>query len=246
MSMTTLRNKRILITRPAHQANNLKRFILSAGGIPIVCPMITIEYLPLNFHVADAQATDIAIFVSANAVFPLKQKFDQLAHAKIIAIGPGTAKAIIDVGGLVDYLPEYFSSEGLLTLPILSAIHHKTIRIFCGEHSRPLLQQTLQQRGALVQQTVCYRRTVPTLSTNILKTLQQPIDLIISTSNESLRNMTQLLKKRQGLLQCSLLVISENMRLTAQSLGYTEVLCSNSANDEAIMAFLRYNWLTGK
>ena len=70
--MRPLAGKRVVITRPIGQAENLARLVREAGGEPLCIPAIEILPLadPAPFHALAARldSFDLAIFVSRNAV----------------------------------------------------------------------------------------------------------------------------------------------------------------------------------
>lgn len=237
-----LSGKTIVITRPAHQAKPLADLITDLGGKPLIFP--TLEILGMTHDpslLAAANAIDqyqFAIFVSANAVHYSLKVIKSLALPTVIAIGPGTAQALQEYGVRVACLPESHHSEGLLALPLLQNIDDKKIAIFCGEKTRPLLKTVLSQRGALVDEIVCYRRRCPNVDIAPVLSLWQAtgIDLIISTSSESLENLWQLFAKLAAdwLRHIPLLVISPRMAEQAKQLGFESVTIAEGASDQAI------------
>lgn len=139
-----LTHLQVLVTRPQAQAKPLCDAIQAAGGTPLLFPtleIVAIEPNPRLQHALgqlDATAVgaapvalpryDIVIFVSANAVrleiCEWLHAFDPREHPKILAIGPGTAKALAlqNIQVQEQDLPDAFNSEGLLKVPILQAL----------------------------------------------------------------------------------------------------------------------------
>lgn len=239
MNKMNLSGKTILITRPARQAALLAEKIRACGGNSIIFP--TLEIVPL-LNLPPLPSSDIAIFVSANAVEHAPRFSPENFSTRIvIAVGTGTARALGKKGVKTDYAPAPQNTEGILALPILQSISAKKIVIFCGENSRPLLKQTLQSRGAFVTEAVCYRRQCPTVSRAMLKNLQKSaIHCIISTSSESLTNLVRLYIPctPDELFSIPLLVISPAMADQAEQLGFQTILLSSGAGEQAICAAL--------
>lgn len=236
---------KIVVTRPTHQAKKLCQRIETLGGHPLSFPTIAIESLTQTPHFQQIlhkiNDYDIAIFVSANAVentAPLWQPPKK--PLTIVAIGPGTAQALTHHGIKVDIIPEQFSSEGILALPIFTQLQHKKIIIFCGEDSRPFLRETLTQRGAVVNETICYRRYCPKLNASQKQQLlSQQIDYIITTSQESLLNLCALLKSELSRIQqIPLVVISPTMHTLASEMGFPQVIIAENATDDAVVQAL--------
>lgn len=235
----------ILITRPQHQATALCKLITHAGGNAIALPTIAIESLTNqpNFQYISNKinAYDIAIFVSANAVHSMMSYWPASFTSPVVAIGPGTAAALTAHHIAIHAIPQHFSSEGILNLPLLQQVQHKRIVIFCGENSRPFLRETLIKRGAVVDEAACYRRYSPVIHEEKRQWLiQQPINYIVSTSQESLKNLHLLFQNSsEWLYQIPLLVISPPMALLAQQLGFRQpVIIADDATDGAIVLAL--------
>ena len=233
----------ILVTRPAHQASGLCRQIESRGGRPLQFPALEI-LLPQHVELARRRlmaAHGIVIFISPNAVeFGLS-----LLHGKrlpdgirLAAVGKATAEALRIAGYRVGLLPSAgFDSEGLLSLPELQQVAGQTVVIVRGEGGRPLLGDTLRQRGARVVYAEVYRRRCPDVdATALLQRWDRDVALVTVTSNEVMRNLADLLGPAgwPRLRATPLLVISERMRGQAQKMGFSTILLARGASDEAI------------
>jgi len=246
-----------VITRPAHQAEPLAQQIRQLGGQALIVPML--EILPLAdpsnllFHLQQINCYHYAIFVSANAVDFALSNLEKscffspnfLNNTQIIAIGPGTARALQKYNIDRVIIPDENHSEGLLSLESLQNIQRKKIIIFCGENSRSLIKNTLINRKAFVEEVICYRRCPPKLNAPaIIKDWQKMnINLIISTSSESLGNLWNLFGKidKVWLMQIPLLVISPQMLTTAQQMGFKKIWLSPSAADATILKTIEEN-----
>lgn len=238
MKARSLAGYTLLITRPKHQAEPLSILLKTTGANTILFPTLLIKLLhntkKIRHILNHIQDYDIAIFVSANAAIPFNNK-----QIKIIAIGPGTAKALKKNNMNVNFIPKIYSSNGILALPILKNVKNKRIVIFCGENSNPLLKDTLLKRDATVDEAICYRRECPIINETQLKQLQsQSIDLVISTSKESLQNLARLFPKPTSgwIYHKHSLVISEGMANLAHQLGFNgEIIIAKNASDQVIV-----------
>ena len=211
----------ILNTRPSHQSTSLE----SQGTAVFSLPVFSIE--PIDCHVRSV-ACNHAIFVSANAVDCF---FVYAAmHANhIFAVGDATQQSLKNKGFFNTLIPDEFSSEGLLQMPLLQDVQGKSVSIVCGENTKPLLQETLIQRGAQVTQMVCYRRVPIDYDMTVIfpKLLNNPIDSVLTASYESLQQLMVLFKHPEHqawLLNKKLYVMTEKMREEAVKLGFGEVL----------------------
>jgi uroporphyrinogen-III synthase len=229
----TLANKRVLVTRSAHQAQRLCELIERAGGTPVRFP--TIEIAPpgdrsaLERIVDRLQEFDLAIFVSPNAVVRAMEiirarRGGPPAQLTIACIGTGSARALAEAGVSGALIPARSDSEGLLQLAPLAQIAGRRVVIFRGQSGRELLAEALRQRGAQVEYAECYRRQRPATDPHPLarEFMQDRIDVVTTTSADALRNLYEMLGRIAGprLARVPLVVVSERLRDLAHELGH--------------------------
>lgn len=171
MSQTepALAGLRLLLTRPAGQADEWQSEFLQLGATLRHVPVIAIESLVADEHFTALfkrlQHFDIGIFVSTNAVrhahsHLLQQQLAIPAELMCYAVGDNTTSAAAAAGfsvrasGAVD-------SETLLALPELQSLQGKRVLIFRGQGGRELITQSLCARGAEVVHAELYRRGYP-------------------------------------------------------------------------------------
>jgi uroporphyrinogen-III synthase len=161
----------VVITRPAEAADTLARELAAAGAKPFVFPALHLEALGDHPDLATALAalpqTDLAIFVSANAVaFGLaavrRAGLAWPPGTAVAGVGEATAQALRNSGfASVISPPERFDSEGLLACAPLQAVGGRNIIVFRGLEGREKLRDALVARGANVLYAPCYRRSRP-------------------------------------------------------------------------------------
>lgn len=247
----------VLVTRPAHQTQHLRALIEAEGGQSIAFPVLEIQDPSDNSAVVRLiqrlDEFDIAIFISANAVTKAMDLIlphrDWPSHLQIAVVGTRTAEALQEYGQTVDICPEEkFNSESLLALPEMRNVVNKKIVIFRGEGGRELLAETLRERGADIEYAEVYRRGKPadipgTTTLNLEHLLiTGKINIIVITSNESLRNLWELAGTtgQQVLLHMPLAVMSPRIATAAQELGITcHTSVAPEANDEGLIAAIK-------
>jgi uroporphyrinogen III methyltransferase/synthase len=113
--------KRVLVTRPEHQAAEFAAALYARGAQPILAPTIAIG--PGDANVIDAALAAIetrawAVFTSRNAVDAIFARLDALGRdarafgrTKIAAIGPRTARALAQRGIRAELIPEKFVGD---------------------------------------------------------------------------------------------------------------------------------------
>jgi len=231
----SLHGLRVLNTRPKQQAIPLAEAIQHAGGISINLPVLNIEptntiwknTLPALEHIQHA------IFTSPNAVryFFSEVSPNTWPHTiNLIALGPGTAKALNKQNLSPHMLPKQADSEHLLALDTLHNIQNQTILLVKGEHGRTLINTTLSARGAHVNTPLVYRRTQTQHDKKQCETLWRgdAVDIILITSETALAYLFALFGKQAQSWLCSkpYLVISKRLRDAAQARGIQMVMVS--------------------
>jgi len=249
---------RIVITRPAHQADSLIEGIKAAGGDVILFP--TLDILAHTLEQEDKELIqqinhyDIIIFISPNAVEHGLTQIQAISTlpstAQLATIGQSSAKSLFNrLGKQPDIVPtDNFNSEGLLETKALQDVSNKKILIIRGDGGREHLRQTLQQRGATVDYLSVYQRIKPASNNAELEQHLQnnQIAVIVITSAEGLKNLVEMIteKMRKLLLQTPLLLINHRLVAVAKELGFKgDLFIATQASDDAIIKTLQHKKL---
>lgn len=219
---------RVLVTRPAHQAEGLCRLIEAEGGTAVRLPLLTIEP---RANPADAQRLlaaghDLWIFTSANAVRHALPLIGGRFPARLAAVGPATANALAAAGGASATTPlAGASSEALLALPELGQIPPGArVLVVTGEEGLRALEDGLAARGARVERAEVYRRVPLPYPPEAVAAALRRSDVIVATSAQSLAHLVRLTppEARKALLKKPLVVPSARVVETARELGFTQ------------------------
>ncbi len=242
-----LRGSGVLVTRPAHQAQQLARLIEAAGGEPILFPALEIfdsaDPSVLHALIARLDDFDLAIFISSNAVNKamelIRAKHELPPRLTIAAIGLGSRKALEHWKVEQVVTPRHrFDSEGLLELPEFQDMRGKRVVIFRGEGGREMLGETLVARGAQLEYAECYRRASPVVDPSLLlqRWARGEVQAVTVTSGESLRNLFDMLGSagREWLKKTLLVAPHERIGTTARDMGVERVWIT-AAGDEALV-----------
>lgn len=197
-----LAGRTVLVTRPAHQAQELAGRIRAAGGEAFVFPALAIEPVPhteLKAALTQLPGANVLIFASPNAaqlgMAAIRTAGGLPTAAQVFAVGPGTARALAKAGVADVIVPHGQDSEALLALPALQDVAGRRVLIVRGVGGRPLLATTLTARGAQVAFLECYRRTCPHADPAPLLARWQAggIDAVTIASAETLHNLAHML-----------------------------------------------------
>jgi uroporphyrinogen III methyltransferase/synthase len=168
----TLFGKRVLVTRPAVQADDFSARLWELGAEPIVAPTIAIGPPddPQAARDAVARVRDYAwvVFTSRNGVDAF---FDGLSErgrdarafgdTKIAAIGPKTAEALAQHGLRVDFMPETFVNESVAAGLLERTQPGDRILLFRAQEARDVVPDALRRAGRTLDDVAAYAtRTV--------------------------------------------------------------------------------------
>lgn len=150
-----------------------------------------------------------------------------------IGIGKGTTKTLNDLGFPALSNPG-FTSEALLNWLKPVKLTDEKILIVRGEGGRPTLADGLEAKGASVDLLELYKRIKPNYSAQTFLFLDEP-DLIWSTSEDSLRNLTQdIMQYQASWLDKPIFVPSQRVADTASELGWKNIINANGADDSRL------------
>lgn len=224
----------VAVTRPEAQARSLTRCIEASGGKVIIFPALAIAEIsndaPALAVIDGLAGFDMAIFVSANAVRHglrlVRSRSAWPVQIRVIAVGPGTAEALLDAGLSVHEQPqERFDTHGLLCLPALRAesVTGRRIAIFRGRGGLESLRGALVERGAAVEYAEVYERRKPDVDATEFVRLGErgEIDIVVVSSGDALRNLFEMVGDagREWLCDAQLLVASERVAELGTTLG---------------------------
>ena len=245
----SLKGARVLVTRPAHQAENLSRLIEERGGVAVRFPTLAIVSLDdssgIQSTLAHVDKYQWLVFISANAVtmygyYSDSDKMEKFKSVRIAAIGKATAQALVLAGLPVDLVPEAgYNSEALLAMPQMQQMNGQRCLIVRGEGGRDELAVALRSRGANVEYLDVYKRTVPVIDSSQVNLLiaQDKLDVITVTSGEALQNLLIMLeeKNHQRLFEVPLVVVSDRIRQIAADIGFKRIAVTHDPSDAAIL-----------
>ncbi len=244
--------KGVLITRPAGQEQLLSAALEARGFRVFHQPLLELEALPGP----DARERGLiqsldnyqhVIFISSNAVrfgLPWLESFWPQWPLGVhwYAVGDSTARALREWG--LDALTPGadMTSEGLLRLPSLQAVHRQRALIVKGRGGRERLREELQRRGASVDQLACYRRWPVRIGEGELLAglSDNRIEIIVLSSGQGLDNLLALISREETskLGRTTILVPSPRVAEQARSAGLERVLVAENASDDAVLRAL--------
>ena len=202
--------KRILVTRAQHQASTLSRLLAERGAQPVELPAIDIQAVAdtgeLDRAISDLEHYQWVVFTSANGVEVFFQRLAELnldsrwlKNIKIGVIGPATARALEKKGIVADYLPDVYTTEGLIDGLRRRNIAGHRFLLPRADIADKELTRGISQLGAEVHEIATYN-TVPAAEA-ILQAkqllLSNKVDVITFTSSSTVSNLLAALKGQE-------------------------------------------------
>jgi uroporphyrinogen III methyltransferase / synthase len=250
--MSTLRGKRVLVTRTLQQAEALVEKLSMQQAIPVIFP--TIEIAPI----ADTAILDEAIyhldkygwviFTSVNGVSAFWQRSTSLGKGseifrgiRVAAIGPATAQALKERGISPSFIPAEFRAEAIL--PGLGNVSNQHILLPRADIARQALVSELEKLGAFPQEIPVYRTVAPPLDPHALTELEKGVDIATFTSSSTVKNYFALLGNRaEDLLRGAVVVcIGPITAETARECGLAvDLVAGEYTIDGLIDALLKF------
>ena len=204
-----LAGRRILVTRARHQAGQLSEKLRALGAGVIEIP--TIEIVPPESYAAFDRALgnlsqyQWLIVTSGNGAQALGGRMRELGigadafpELKIAAVGPGTAKALEDLGLIVAVTPPEYVAESLVEA-LGYEVRGQRVLLARAAVARDVIPHVLGARGATVDAVDAYRTAIPAESVTLIRTIfgngGQIPDAATFTSSSTVTNLLHLLRE---------------------------------------------------
>jgi uroporphyrinogen-III synthase len=216
MPTAPLTNRRILVTRAAHQAGKLSEGLRALGAEPVEVPVLEIRppenLRPLDAAIGALASYDWLIFTSANTVRALVERavtlgapFVSQSHRKtggittlsispqtrIAAIGEATAEALRAANLPVTFTPKNYVAESLLS-ELKTQWEGKRVLLARASIARDVIPDSLRTAGATVDVIDAYRNVLPDDAPEKLRlALAAPIHAATFTSSSSVTHLAE-------------------------------------------------------
>jgi uroporphyrinogen III methyltransferase / synthase len=201
-----LSGRGIMVTRSAEQAGEFSGMLAGLGARVYECPTISIsppaDYEDLDQAIASLYTFDWLIFTSVNAV---KYFFDRLAvlgldaraigRARVCAVGPKSAAALLPFGVRADLVPKDYKAEGVIAA--FREMDVKGMRFLFprGDRAGDVIPAGLVELGGEVSAPVAYCNVIPEyLPDPVMQALEEKkIDCVTFTSSSTVENLSAML-----------------------------------------------------
>jgi uroporphyrinogen-III synthase len=159
---------RIVVTRAAHQAEELAAPFRALGANVILLPVIEIgpplDREPLRAAAANCHQYDWIVFTSSNALSAFADELPFTASActaRVAAVGAATREAAEARGFRVSLTPEEYVAESLVEAFDSEEMSGRRVLIPSAAITRDVVAERLSKRGARVEMVEAYRNVIP-------------------------------------------------------------------------------------
>jgi uroporphyrinogen III methyltransferase/synthase len=200
-----LEGRTIAVTRASAQAQRFVSLLAAAGASVLETPTIAIEpppsWAPLDAALDAADGFAWVIFTSVNGVIMVDRRLSMrrlpwtgLARARVAAIGPATAEALVEHGLRVEIVPREYRAEGLVERLRGEVARGDQILLPRAAQTRDVLVRDLTRLGAVVTEVAAYAtRRVGASGTALRQALAaRAVDVVTFTSSSTARNFAEL------------------------------------------------------
>jgi uroporphyrinogen-III synthase len=236
--MSSLSGLRIVITRAAHQAEELAAPLRTIGAEVLLAAVIGIgpplDPAPLRESAARCNNYDWIVFSSANAVssFVAELPSSHSCTARIATVGAAT-RIVAERNGLtVDLVPEKYVAESLVEALGAQDLKDKRVLIPSAAVTRDLVPTALRQLGADVEVVEAYRNVIPTgAAERVKEVFREPLpDWVTFASSSAVENTIQL----AGIASLQRMKIASIGPVTTETLRHHGLHCTAEADPHNI------------
>lgn len=219
--MSTLADKRVLVTRALGQNAELVSKLESKQAIPLIYPCLEIAFLPFEIPVTQF---DWIIFTSQNAAKAFKQ-VTLNPNIRIATVGPKTLPVTETTH------PEHrFDSQSLAKM--FEGLHSQKILLPQGDLADDFLKKALEQSGHEVTRLIVYSTRKPSHPVDFNF---RELDAITFTSPSAAKYFLDLSKHNPS---ATIACIGTTTYQAAIDLGFKNILCAKEHSLDGLVQIL--------
>jgi len=201
-----LSGRGILVTRAVEQAGEFSGMLAGLGARVFECPTINIvppeDYTGLDQAIASLNSFEWLIFTSVNAVNYFFARLAALGldtraigPARVCAVGPKSAAALLPFGVRADLVPDDYKAEGVIAAFRSMDLKGMQFLFPKGDRAGDVIPAGLVELGGEVVAPVTYCNVTPDyLPEQVVEALEErKIDCVTFTSSSTAQNLASML-----------------------------------------------------
>lgn len=247
-----LDGRTIAVTRASAQAQKFVTLLAAAGATVLETPTIAIEppasWAPLDAALDAAESFTWLIFTSVNGVIMVERRLSarrlawvSFARARVAAIGPATAEALVEHGLRVEIVPREYRAEGLVERLRPEVASGDRVLLPRAAQTRDVLVRDLTRLGAAVTEVAAYStRRVGTSGVALRHALStRTVDVVTFTSSSTARNFAELFTEDERVAWFPSLTVASIGPITAATAAEYGLTTRIMPNEYTIPALAR-------
>ncbi|MEX2613345.1 MAG: uroporphyrinogen-III synthase [Gaiellaceae bacterium] len=239
MAELPLEGRRIVVTRPREQAAELAEALEQLGAEAVIVPLVAIEPVederPLAAALRELDSYGWVVVTSANGVAAAQRARSGAAFgaaARVAAVGPGTARAVRELGVEPAFVPDVYAAEEIAAG--LGPLEGIRVLLLQADIASPSLAEELRDRGAKLDAIVAYRTVETTPSPAGLAELERGADAIVLASGSAARSLAAV-GLSSPFRETQVVCIGPKTAEAARDAGLTVGLVAHEASAEGII-----------
>lgn len=209
LSSSSLRGKRIVITRAVAQSSELCEQLSQRGAIPDSLPLVSFsapqDFAPLDAALGRWQEFDWILFTSANAVQSVVSRSTSLGleldgaakRPRVAAVGPATKNEATKAGLRVDHVAQTHLGVALAQ-ELASRLRGSVVFLPRSDRANPDLPAALKKVGVQLTEVLAYRTLPPSDldRDRVKRVIGDQAHAAIFFSPSAVRNLADLIGKQ--------------------------------------------------
>ncbi|MEQ1354180.1 MAG: uroporphyrinogen-III synthase [Candidatus Acidiferrum sp.] len=258
--VSSLADKRIVITRAERQSAGLLGKLEALGALPSLLPLVAFaapeDYGPMDAALDQLESFDWIIFTSENAVRAVVKRAGVRGNLRNVAgrrsraaaVGPTTAAAAERAGFFVDYQAKTHSGASLAN-ELGERLRNQAVFLPRSDRANPDLPGLLRNYGATVTEAIAYRTVTPVNldREKIAAIVHGEVDAILFFSPTAVEHFIGIVgDKILQALQSSVAITAVGP-ITANALnqaGVKDLIVASETTSDAVVAALEKHFLT--
>ena len=193
---------RVLITRPREQTDDFAQALIHLGAEPVFFPTTQIAPVQdpglLDQALQNLSPYTWLIFTSTNAVRALWERLVHLGielptGLRIAAVGPKTARSLVQRGIPPHFIPEEFTAEAIL--PGLGDLRGKRVLLPLADLAHDTLPRAIEAAGGTAHVLTAYHTRPADPDPEEIAALHTGVDVLTFTSGSTVVNFVALVKR---------------------------------------------------
>jgi len=239
---------RVLVTRPAAQAEAIARAFTAAGAVVDPLPTVRIidpdDLRPLTAALSRIRSYRWVVLTSANGAERLATALQgshpgqpSMMELRIAAVGPATGATLQRLGVTPEVVPAVHHGEALAEALITAdpALAGKHVLLARAADARPELPARLSEAGAVVDDVPIYETCVDRSSEGALRAIieEGAVDWITFTASSTVRAFVEMVGTETG--GARIATIGPVTAATVRELGLPEPVVAKTATAKALV-----------